>query len=98
MPQPRFEFYEKVRINSADRSKSHLNAKLAAVLGRTEAEDRKGWYYSAFVYSDGTVWCFFEEELEATGEHAQASDFVSGTSIRVTVDERGRGFIAPEFP
>jgi len=94
-PKPRFAFYEKVRVQTSDPSKAHLNGELGAIVGMTETEDKTSWYYAVDVYSQRHGWCFYEHELEPTGEYARREDFFDGTSVRVRVDERGRGTIVP---
>lgn len=95
-PDPKFAFYEKVLIQTIDKNKAEVNGKLAAILGRVETEDGSSWYYSVHVYGHEHSWCMFENELQETGEHACREDFYGGESIRVSVDEHGRGEIVPD--
>jgi len=92
-PKPRFAYYEKVRVRTTDPAKAHLNGEVGAVLGRTDTQDKTSWYYAVSLYTQQRSWCFFEHELEPTGEHAKREDFYDGTSMRVRVDEHGRGTI-----
>ena len=92
--EPRFDYYEDVRIQSQDREKSHMNGRVGVVLGRTQTEDKSSWYYAIDLYGDEQSWCFFEIELESTGNKFRREDFFDGTSTRVHVDERGKGRIA----
>jgi hypothetical protein len=96
MSQPRFDFYEQVRISTTDVGKTHLNGRCGVVLGRTETERGDSWYYAVDVDEEVEGWCFYEQELEATGRRFAREDFYDGTSIRVHVDEHGRGEIDPE--
>jgi hypothetical protein len=92
---PQYEFYEKVRVASQACDKAKVNAQTGAVLGRVQTEDGT-WYYTVYIYSTKTSWCFFEHELSPTGEKASREDFYDGSSVRVTVDEQGRGSIVSE--
>jgi len=96
MREPRFDFYEEVRINTSDADKSHMNGLLAVVVGRTETEDRTSWYYAVDLQSQKKGWCFFERELEPTGRRFRREDFYDGSSIRVRVDEKGHGHIVDD--
>ena len=90
---PLFDFYDEVRICTQDPAKSHMNTCLAIVVGRTETEDRKSWYYAVDFPLQGHGWCFFEYELEATGRKFTRDDLYDGSSVRVQVDPKGRGRI-----
>ena len=92
---PRYAFYEKVRVQSLDRKAASVNGQLGAVLGRVTT-DKGEWYYTVYIYSTKESWCFFEHELLPTGEHAQREDFFDNSSVRVLVDKDGRGTIAPK--
>ena len=92
---PRYEFYEKVRVTSQASDKVKVNGQIGAVLGRVQTEDRT-WYYTVYIYSTETSWCFFEHELSPTGEQARREDFYDGSSVRVKVDEHGRGSIVSD--
>ncbi len=63
-------------------------------MGRTETEGGDTWYYAVDVDEEVEGWCFYEHELEATGRQFAREDFYDGSSIRVNVDELGRGKIA----
>src|SRR6266581_9172733 len=89
---PRYAFYEKVLILSQAQEKSEVNGQIGAVLGRVETENGD-WYYTVYIYSTETAWCFFEHELLPIGEQASREDFYEGLSVRVKVDEKGRGTI-----
>ena len=88
--RPKFEFYEKVRIISTTPRAKEVFGEIAAVLGRA-ANEQGRYYYAVFVYRDQICWEFKEEELEATGEFDTRDSFYSGESVRVKVDEKGRG-------
>jgi hypothetical protein len=92
---PRYGFYEKVRVNSQASEKAKVNGEIGAVLGRVQTENGT-WYYTIYLYSTETSSCFFEHELSPTGEHASRDDFYDGSSVRVRVDEEGRGSIVPD--
>ena len=95
---PKFAFYEKMAVRTNDLGKLRLNGQLGAVLGITEMEDKLSWYYAVWIYAERKTWCFFEDELVATGEHAKREDFFTGESCRVAVDERGRGRVIQPPP
>ena len=95
-PVPKFGFYEMVKVQTPDPKKSHLNGEIGAVLGRTDTEDHPDPYlYGVSIDSLGRVWAFFESELEPTGQWARREDYYDGSSVRVQVDERGRGTVVP---
>jgi hypothetical protein len=87
---PKYAFYEKVRVNSQTSEKAKVNGELGAVLGRVQTENG-AWYYTVYIYSTETSWCFLEHELLPTGEQAKMEDFYDGSSVRVAVDKEGRG-------
>jgi hypothetical protein len=89
---PKYEFYEIVVVNTSDPAKAEVNGEAGAVGGRVRCDDGS-WYYSVHVYSTNESWCFFEHELLPTGKHARQEDFYDGSSIRVSVDQEGRGEI-----
>lgn len=94
--KPKFDFYEKVRICTSDPAKSHLKGEIGAVLGRTETEDHPApFLYGVCIDSLGRVWSFFENELAPTNQWAKREDYYDGSSVRVRVDERGRGEVVP---
>ena len=96
-PTPRFDFYEIVQLNSDEIGrKARLNGETGVVLGRALSDDGLSWSYAVHVDSTGICWSFNEDELRPTGCHAKKEDFYDGTSIRVIVNEKGRGNILPE--
>jgi hypothetical protein len=92
---PRFGFYEKVCVDSQATEKAKVNGLIGAVLGRVQTENGT-WYYTVYIYSTETSWCFFEHELSPTGEQASRADFYDGSSVIVRVDEEGRGSIVSD--
>jgi len=92
IPMPKFDFYQEVLVISASPEKSGQIGRIGVILGRTETEDQCSWYYAVqFAGDDG--WCFFECELEATGRAFSKEDFFDGSTVRVRVDDCGRGGI-----
>lgn len=87
----KFEFFEKVRIVTRSGTKQSVNGAIGAVLGKVQDEGGI-WYYAVHVYGDNRGWDFVEDELEATGEFDKRESFYDGSSIRVRVDSKGRGF------
>ncbi len=82
---PQFDFYEKVRVTSANPDLADIHGMLSAVLGRTQNDDGS-WGYAIHVYDRPTTYSVAESDLIPTGDHAQRSDFYSGDSIRVSRD------------
>jgi hypothetical protein len=82
MTAARFDFYERVRIATRERTKAEINGKLAVVLGRAGTKEGH-WNYAVLIYGVNQVWYCTEEELTATGEFDQAESFYNGDSIRV---------------
>jgi hypothetical protein len=87
---PRFAFFEKVRLDSPAATKAAVQGQIGAVLGRAQGDDGT-WHYAVHIYATGICWSCSEHELSPTGEHADRADFYDGTSVRVRVDETGRG-------
>jgi hypothetical protein len=89
---PKYEFYEKVRIVSRAPHTRTIDGELAAVVGR--AQDERGvWFYGIHVYSTGEGWDVAENELQSTGEFDRRETFYADASVRVRVDEQGRGSV-----
>ena len=92
MLKPRFQFYEIVRVASSDPELTEIHGERGAILGVSE-NDNGTFGYAVFIYRDEICWDLAEGELEATGEFSRREEFYDGTSIRVRVDEQGRGWI-----
>src|SRR5262249_17267278 len=93
---PKFDFFERVRVQTTDPAKAHLNGEMGMVLGRTQTENHpEPFLYAVTIDSCKDGWSLFENELEATGQWAQRQDYETGRRIRVHVDENGRGSIVP---
>jgi hypothetical protein len=93
--EPQFKQYEMVRVNSTDPAKRTVAGQRGVILGCAEKESG-GWYYTAHVESDSCCWCFDEDELVSLGQFADVSDFYDGSSMRVAVDDEGRGTIVSD--
>ena len=92
-PRPKFQFYEIVRVVSNDPELTEIHGERGAILGMSQ-DDSGEYAYGVFIDRDETCWCIPESELQATGEIAERSAFYDdNTSIRVRVDEQGRGHI-----
>jgi hypothetical protein len=90
---PKYEFYEKVRVVIHAPHTRTVSDELAAVVGR--AQDECGaWFYGIYVYSTGAGWDVAENELRSTGEFDRRETFYANASVRVRVDEQGRGSVA----
>jgi len=90
--ESKFKFYEKVRISSTAPAKAKVNGELGAILGMAQGDDGK-WSYAVSVYSTGTCWSCWENELVPTGEFDRRETFYTGDSVQVAVDKKGRGRI-----
>jgi len=90
MSLPAFDFYAEVRVRNAD---SPFAGNRGVVFGRVETEDQSTWYYSIDFTNTTGQSCFYESELEATGVVYKREDFYDGTSVRIGVDKRGRGYV-----
>lgn len=89
--QPRFKFYQEAVVRTASKKLAHFDGKIGIILGRTEVEDEDTWYYTVALKDECVTHCFYECDLSATGRQFSREDFYSGESIRVRVDEKGRG-------
>lgn len=89
MSEPRFAFYEFVRVKSVAQS----HAERGVVLGRAEHEDGTSWSYAVLNQFSGETTSYGEHELESTGEIGQREDFFRGKVLRVRIDEHGAGRI-----
>ncbi len=89
--KPKFKFYEKVKIISTAPKAKKVYGELAAVLGHA-LDERNNWSYSVYIYRDGICWGFGEEELEPIGEFDKRESFFTGETIKVRVDEQGKGY------
>jgi hypothetical protein len=79
----RFDWYERVRVATADPAKATIDGKLGAVLGKAQSDDGH-WSYGVFVYDERVVWSCLEDELAPTGEFDRRESFYGGESIRVS--------------
>ena len=91
----KFTFFERVRIRTSDPAKTHLNGELGTVLGIAETEPGAEGYYAVSLDARRQNWCFRESELRSTGEFANPEEYYDGSTVRVRVDERGRGTVVP---
>jgi hypothetical protein len=81
--ESRFDWYERVRVATADPAKALIDGRLGAVLGKAQCDDGR-WSYGVFVYDDQLVWSCREDELIPTGEFDRRESFYSGEPIRVS--------------
>ncbi|MBK6907483.1 MAG: immunity protein 31 [Rhodocyclaceae bacterium] len=80
-----FEFYEKVRVQTAEPSLAKISGQLAAILGKSVDDDGSVVGYAVHVYATGACWSVKGNDLCATGEFDKRETFYSGESIRVNV-------------
>ena len=83
MAEGRFDWYERVRVATADPAKAAIDGKVGAVLGKAQGDDGR-WSYGVFVYDERVVWSCREDELAPTGEFDRRESFYSDQSIRVS--------------
>ncbi len=94
MANPKFQFYEIVRVASSDLELTEIQGEIGAVLGMSEHENKDGKFnYGVHIYRDEICWDIPEDDLEATGVFSCREEFYDDTSIRVRVDEQGRGWL-----
>ncbi len=94
MSKPKFQFYEVVRVISNNPELAEIQGETGAILGLSEHGDPE-YEYGVFIDRDGLLWSVAEHDLESTGIIKQRADFYDDkVSIRVQVDEQGRGTVA----
>ncbi len=93
MKNAKFDFYEKVIINSENPNLKKINGELCAVIGKVFWTEKNKWLYSIHLYNSDEGWDVSEEDLVSTGEFDKRESFYSGESIRVKVNEKGEGEI-----
>lgn len=102
-----FVFFEKVKVlTTSTYGNEYLVGKIGVVIGMTPVdEDSMGnpdfseiVAYRIKFDDEKYSYSFLPEELESTGEIIKKEDYYSGASIRVSVDEKGRGFLLDKEP
>jgi hypothetical protein len=91
MKEAKFDFYEKVIVESTNPNLQEINGELCTVMGRVFWDEQDKWLYAIHPYSRGEGWDVEEEDLISTGEFDKHENFYSGESIRVKVNENGDG-------
>jgi Immunity protein 31 len=81
----KFDFYEKVIVETKDPEKARIRGKLGAVLGKSTG-DNGNWFYAVSIYEEGITYFLSENEIISTGELDERETFYDGTSIRVSPD------------
>jgi Immunity protein 31 len=90
----KFQFYEVVRVLPISADLAEIHGETGAILGLSEHGEPE-YEYGIFIERDGHLWSVAESDLESTGVFLQRSDFYDdNVSIRVQVDEQGRGTLA----
>ena len=69
----RFDFYEKVRVVSAEPAKAEFKGKLGELIRK--AKGHGGWSYEVRLYGSDQVCHCWEHELESTGEFDSRESF-----------------------
>jgi hypothetical protein len=86
MSDPKFEFYEVVRVISCTKNKPvRLLGAEGAILGRAQGDDN-AWSYAITFDGEDSNWMFMEADLEPTGRSKRREDFYDGSSVKVVVD------------
>ena len=89
--EPRFKFYEKVKITSTSSEAKEVFGEIAAVLARTVAASEQGEFnYTVYVYRDEICRNFKEGELEPTGQFDTMKSFINRQPLRFKGDEEDR--------
>lgn len=89
--QPKYQFYEIVRVTTQLPKLNKIAGMEGAILGRSE-ESIGNWGYAVYIYSLQETWDVPENALEATGRMDRRETFYDGASISVRVDpETGEG-------
>jgi hypothetical protein len=83
--EPRYSFYEIVRVARHEAPLKHLSGLEGMVLGRGRDEQGE-WYYAVHLYDRNEVRSFCEAELEATGNLGKRESLYDGSSVKVAVD------------
>ncbi len=104
----KFEFFEVVKIiSSSNPETKHCVGRVGFIFGKTPiAEDENGVPdysdvidYAVVLEGERYSCVFLPDDLESTGEFIDREDYYSDTvSIRVGVDEKGRGFLLDKEP
>jgi hypothetical protein len=84
-----FDFYERVRVVSDRPELAPIRGEIGAVVGRSESGSHCG--YAVWIYKEQECWDVMESELEPTGESDSRESLYGGESVRIAVDEGGRG-------
>lgn len=82
--RPKFAFYERVIVRSAEGRNRDIEGELGAVLGRGQ-DDGGRWFYAVHVYSKSVCYSVKEADLEPTGQFDRRSSFNDGTTARVDI-------------
>lgn len=95
MSAPKFQFFEIVRVIGKAPDLAEVRGEYGAIVGRADHED--GTYsYGVFIYREERCWQIAEDALKPTGQHTDREALYDGTSVRVRVDEDGKGYIVDE--
>lgn len=91
----RFEFYEiVVVVDTTDARLTPVVGEEGTILGMSQDDKSGRWGYAVSITSTDVVWDCDEQQLESTGKRRTRSDFYSGGSVKVEVDQNtGRGSI-----
>jgi len=92
----RFQFYEIVRVAANNPELAEIHHETGAIIGLSEFDESEHWLYGVFIFRDEQCWSIAERDLMATGQHTTRAALYGENpqSLRVRVDEQGRGWPA----
>jgi len=98
----KYQFYEKVRVvSSLDAKNEYLIGKIGMIVGMTpirEFENGEPDFSEVIDYllgieGESQLLRFLPNEIETVGEFGKHEDYFSDVSVRIGVDDKGRGFV-----
>lgn len=92
----RFQYYEIVRVAANNPELAEIHHETGAIIGLSEFDESEHWLYGVFIFRDEQCWSITERDLMATGQHTTRAALYGENpqSLRVRVDEQGRGWPA----
>lgn len=93
MSESKFNFYEIVRICTEEKKYREVYGKEAFVCGKVQDDKDGVWYYVVSLIDSGFTVSLCEHHIESLGRFSKAEDHSTGESVKVYVDENGRGYL-----
>lgn len=99
----KYDFYEIVIVRSHKSEYKKINGLRGYIDGKLSPDDYEPGdsphiSYGVCLENVRNGWCIPEEDLESTGEFMHFDESDPRISIRVGVDEKGRGFLLDKEP